>query len=47
MELMEGLSEEQKEAVFCFERSVCLSAGAGSGKTRALVARYLAIIERG
>ncbi len=47
MSWAEELSEEQRRAVECLDRSVCLSAGAGSGKTRALVARYLALLEGG
>lgn len=44
---LEGLTEEQRTAVHTFDRPVRVIAGAGSGKTRVLVARYLALLDRG
>ncbi len=40
------LSEEQRRAVTFFGKDLCVSAGAGSGKTRVLVERYLWILEK-
>lgn len=42
-----NLSREQRRAVECRERFVCLAAGAGSGKTLALVARYIWHLKQG
>ena len=42
--ILHGLTPNQREAATTFDRSVLVSAGAGSGKTRVLVARYLAIL---
>jgi ATP-dependent helicase/nuclease subunit A len=42
-----GLSEEQKPAVLELNRDVVVTAGAGAGKTRTLVGRYLALLEKG
>ena len=41
------LSSEQKSAVEAQERHVCVSAGAGSGKTRVIVHRALELVKRG
>ena len=42
-----GLNAEQRPAVEEHDRHLLLSAGAGSGKTRVLVERYLRILEDG
>jgi ATP-dependent helicase/nuclease subunit A len=41
------LTQEQRRAATESERDVLLSAGAGTGKTRTLVARYVHLLERG
>lgn len=38
---------EQDQAIRCIEKNVVVSAGAGSGKTRVLVERFLYILEQG
>ncbi len=38
---------QQKEAVFSDNPAIAVTAGAGSGKTRSLVGRYLRLLERG
>ncbi|MWG33795.1 UvrD-helicase domain-containing protein [Halomarina oriensis] len=42
----DDLTEEQQQAVDGLDRNVTLTAGAGTGKTTTLTARYLAMIER-
>jgi ATP-dependent helicase/nuclease subunit A len=42
-----GLSDEQAPAVLARGRDVVVTAGAGAGKTRTLVGRYLALLESG
>ncbi|MBI5878773.1 MAG: UvrD-helicase domain-containing protein [Chloroflexi bacterium] len=42
-----GLRERQTDAVAMRDRHMSVTAGAGSGKTRALVGRYLALLEDG
>ena len=42
-----SLTEEQQVAVKEFDRPLSILAGAGSGKTRVLVERYLALLSRG
>ena len=49
---MSNLSQEtylgqQKDAVFSENAAIAVTAGAGSGKTRSLVGRYLHLLERG
>lgn len=48
MEMVEydDLTEEQRTAVDALDRSVVLTAGAGTGKTTTLTARYLQMLER-
>ncbi|RKD31188.1 UvrD-helicase domain-containing protein [Thermohalobacter berrensis] len=41
------LTDSQKKAVFTIDKNIAVSAGAGSGKTRVLVERYLYILEKG
>lgn len=41
------LDEQQRRAAMTLDRDVALAAGAGSGKTRTLVARYLHLLEQG
>jgi ATP-dependent helicase/nuclease subunit A len=41
------LTTIQRQAVYARGRDVCLTAGAGSGKTRTLTARYLSLLEEG
>jgi ATP-dependent helicase/nuclease subunit A len=41
------LDEQQRHAALMLDHDVALSAGAGSGKTRTLVARYLHLLEQG
>jgi ATP-dependent helicase/nuclease subunit A len=41
------LTPKQQLAVEAWEHDVLVTAGAGSGKTRTLVARYMALLERG
>ncbi|SFS67175.1 UvrD-helicase domain-containing protein [Marininema halotolerans] len=40
------MTAEQEEAVHCLDQDCIVSAGAGSGKTRVLVERYLTILQR-
>ena len=42
-----GFTEEQRQTVEHFGSNVIVSAGAGSGKTRILVSRYIEILKRG
>ena len=42
-----GLTNEQKQAALERERDVVVTAGAGSGKTRTLVARYISLLAEG
>ncbi|GAA0529123.1 UvrD-helicase domain-containing protein [Halorubrum aquaticum] len=42
----EDLTDEQQRAVDALDRNVTLTAGAGTGKTTTLTARYLAMIEQ-
>lgn len=39
-------TEQQHQAIYAHDRSVIVVAGAGSGKTRVLVSRYLALLEQ-
>ncbi|MFC7020213.1 MULTISPECIES: UvrD-helicase domain-containing protein [Haloarcula] len=41
------LTEEQREAADALDRNVTLTAGAGTGKTTTLTARYMRMLERG
>ncbi|MEK6777666.1 MAG: UvrD-helicase domain-containing protein [bacterium] len=41
------LTENQKRAITTLGRNICVSAGAGSGKTTVLVDRYLYLLEHG
>jgi ATP-dependent helicase/nuclease subunit A len=42
-----GLTDEQRAAVIERERNLAVTAGAGSGKTRTLVARYVELLSEG
>ncbi|MFH0962669.1 MAG: UvrD-helicase domain-containing protein [Planctomycetota bacterium] len=42
--LLDGLTEEQRRAVTATDRGLCVSAGAGSGKTRILVLRFAYLV---
>ena len=41
----EDLTDEQQRAVDALDRNVTLTAGAGTGKTTTLTARYLRMVE--
>ncbi|MEA1976316.1 MAG: UvrD-helicase domain-containing protein, partial [Chloroflexota bacterium] len=41
------LTGEQRDAVKCLHKDVIVTAGAGTGKTRTLVARYVRLLEEG
>src|SRR3989338_4536157 len=41
------LTETQRKAVEIYDQNVCVSAGAGTGKTNVLVERFLYLIENG
>ncbi len=41
------LTGEQRDAVECLNKDVIVTAGAGTGKTRTLVARYVRLLEEG
>ncbi len=43
----ENFLGQQKDAVFSNSAAIAVTAGAGSGKTRSLVGRYLHLLERG
>ena len=45
MVILDGLSENQRIAAECIDRDVLVRAGAGSGKTKTLVARYLYLLD--
>lgn len=38
-------NEQQKKAVYTIDRNISVSAGAGSGKTRVLVERFVYILQ--
>jgi ATP-dependent helicase/nuclease subunit A len=42
-----NLTGEQRDAVECLNKDVIVTAGAGTGKTRTLVARYVRLLEEG
>ena len=42
-----AVSDEQRPALELSHRAMVMTAGAGAGKTRSLVARYLALLEKG
>ena len=44
---MAELTKQQREAVMTIDRDLVVSAGAGSGKTRVLVERYLYLLSQG
>lgn len=44
VDILEGLNEEQKEAITSTEGYIRVIAGAGSGKTKALVSRYVYLV---
>ena len=43
--ILKGLSPNQREAAESTDREVLVRAGAGSGKTKTLVARYLLLLD--
>ncbi|MBP5218737.1 MAG: UvrD-helicase domain-containing protein [Bacteroidales bacterium] len=45
--ILEGLNEEQKEAVSCVDGPVLIVAGAGAGKTKVLTSRIALILSKG
>jgi len=44
---LHNLNEKQRQAVVCRDRDLLVTAGAGSGKTRTLVTRYLSLLAEG
>lgn len=42
--MLDNLTKEQKEAVTIIGRDICVNAGAGSGKTRVLVERFVHLV---
>jgi DNA helicase II / ATP-dependent DNA helicase PcrA len=45
LDFLKELNEQQKQAVFCQDKSICVIAGAGCGKTKTLISRVAYLLK--